>query len=114
MKLVHKTSGAILARHVERAVTVGARLIGLLGRDALAEGEALVIEPCSSIHTFFMRFAIDVAFLSDDGRVLGTYQAMKPWRATRLYPSAALVVEMPAGTLERTGTREGDRLAFVV
>lgn len=113
MTLVHEASGAVLASKIERAVTVKARLIGLLGRDAFPAGEALVLEPCSSIHTFFMRFPIDAAFLSDDGRVLKTYQSMKPWRATRIHPSAALVVELPAGTLARTGTREGDRLAFL-
>jgi uncharacterized membrane protein (UPF0127 family) len=113
MKLVHKASGAVLASQISRAVTLKARLIGLLGRNAFPEGEALVLEPCSSIHTFFMQFPIDAAFLSNDGRVLKLYESLQPWRATRIHPSAALVVELPAGTLARTGTREGDRLVFV-
>jgi uncharacterized protein len=87
--------------------------VGLLGRDGLSEGAALVIRPCNSIHTFFMRFDIDVAFLAKDGRVVRVIPAMKPWRATRVYPSAAMAVELPSQTLARTGTREGDVLLFV-
>ena len=112
MRLVNQGSGAVLAERVERAATVRQRLRGLLGRAGLPQGEALVIEPCTSIHTFFMRFSIDAAFLARDGRVLRAIGSMRPWRATRVYPSAAMVVELPAGTLDRTATREGDVLVF--
>ena len=113
MKLVNQRTGAVLAERVERAVSMRSRLRGLLGRTALPEGDALVIAPCTSIHTFFMRFAIDVAFVARDGRVVRALGSMKPWRATRIYPSAARAVELPAGTLSRTGTVEGDTLAEV-
>lgn len=114
MRLVNRRTGAVLAGNVERAAGVRARLRGLLGRSELPEGEALVIEPCTSIHTFFMRFSIDAAFLSRQGRVVRAISDLRPWRATRIYPSAALVVELPAGTLLRSGTGEGDELAFEV
>ena len=114
MSLVNRRNGAVVASTVERAVTVRTRLRGLLGRDGLAEGAALVIEPCTSIHTFFMRFSIDAAFLDRSGRVIRALRDLRPWRATRIYPSAARVVELPAGTLARTGTIEGDELAFEV
>jgi uncharacterized membrane protein (UPF0127 family) len=113
VKLVHHGTGAVLATSVERADTIQSRLIGLLGRKELPEGSALLLEPCTSIHTFFMRFAIDVAFLSSDGRILRAIGELKPWRATGLYLSARLAVELPSGTLARTGTREGDRLTFI-
>jgi uncharacterized membrane protein (UPF0127 family) len=103
-------TGAVLADRVERAATPLARLRGLLGRQRLEEGQALLIEPCAAIHTFFMRFAIDAAFLSRDLRVVRAISALEPWRATRLHSRAAMVVELPAGTLQRTGTREGDVL----
>jgi uncharacterized membrane protein (UPF0127 family) len=103
-------TGAVLADRVERAATPLARLRGLLGRRSLPEGQALIIEPCTSIHTFFMRFAIDAAFLSRDLRVVRAISILKPWRATRFYLRAAMVLELPAGTLARTGTREGDAL----
>jgi hypothetical protein len=59
-----------------------------------------------------MRFPIDAAFLTRDLRVVRTLLDLKPWRATRLYQEAAVVVELPGGTLARTGTREGDVLAI--
>jgi len=103
-------TGAVLADRIERAATPLARLRGLLGRRRLEEGQALLIEPCAAIHTFFMRFAIDAAFLSRDLRVVRAISTLEPWRATRLHSRAAMVVELPAGTLQRTGTREGDVL----
>jgi uncharacterized protein len=114
VRLIHARTGAVVAERVERAVTVRARLRGLLGRTSLPEGEALVIEPCTSIHTFFMRFTIDAAFLARDGRVVRAIRDLRPWRATRVYPSAALVVELPAGTLRRAQVAEGDALSFSV
>ena len=94
-------------------MTVRTRLRGLLGRDSLPDGAALVIEPCTSIHTFFMRFSIDAAFLDRAGRVVRAISNLRPWRATRIYPKAAMVVELPAGTLRRTDTREGDALHWL-
>jgi uncharacterized membrane protein (UPF0127 family) len=110
MILRNGRTGAVLAERVERASTPFARLRGLLGRRALGDGEALVIDPCASIHTFFMRFPIDAAFLSRDLAVVRTLIGLRPWRATRFHRRAAMVVELPAGTLARTQTREGDVL----
>lgn len=112
MRLVNGRNGAVLAGSVERAASFAARLRGLLGRKSLGEGEALAIEPCTSIHTFFMRFSIDVVFVARDGRAVRAIADLSPWRATRIYPSAALAVELPAGTLRSTGTIEGDPLLF--
>jgi uncharacterized membrane protein (UPF0127 family) len=110
--LYNLRTGAVLARQVERAVTMAARLRGLLGRSGLPDGEALAIEPCTSLHTFFMRFPIDALFLSREGRVIRAISDLRPWRATRIYPRATLAVELPAGTIARTGTREGDTLVI--
>jgi uncharacterized membrane protein (UPF0127 family) len=112
MRLVNRTRGAILAERVERAERVLDRMRGLLGRAALGNGEALAIAPCGSIHTFFMRFEIDAVFLDRGGRVVRALAGLRPWRATRFHSRAEQVVELPAGTLARTGTREGDELAF--
>jgi uncharacterized membrane protein (UPF0127 family) len=113
VRLVNRRNGAVLAERVERAASVRARLKGLLGRTSLPEGEALCIAPCTSIHTFFMKFPIDAAFLRRDGLLLRAIGDLRPWRATRVYPAAAMVLELPAGTLERTSTREGDVLDLV-
>jgi hypothetical protein len=112
IRLVNRTRGAILANRVERAERMLDRMRGLLGRAALRDGDALAIAPCGSIHTFFMKFEIDAVFLDQRGRVVRALAGLRPWRATRFHLRAEQVVELPAGTLERTGTREGDELAF--
>lgn len=104
--------GAVLATDARRATSVRDRLRGLLGTAALPRGQALHIEPCSSIHTFFMAYAIDVLFLDRDGRVLRAIEALAPWRATLPVFGARAVLELPAGTLGAAGVRVGDRLHF--
>lgn len=106
------TRKCVLAHSTERAETSFSRLKGLLGRDGLKDGTGLHIVPCNSIHTFFMRFPIDAAFLDDDEDVVHIVHAMPPWRATRMFFSARSVLELPAGTLARAGTQIGDRLRF--
>jgi hypothetical protein len=69
----------------------------------------MVIAPTSAVHTFFMRFPIDVAFVTRDGRVLKTYAALAPWRIAAAFRAHA-VVELPAGTLSRCDTIPGDTL----
>jgi len=103
-------TGAVLGDRVQRASSALSRMRGLLGRASLAEGEGLLIEPCNSIHTLFMRFPIDALFLSRDLRVVRAIAELHPWRATRVHFRAAMVVELPCGTVERTGTRAGDVL----
>ena len=87
------------------------RFWGLMGRRALPEGEALVIDPCSSIHTMFMRFAIDVVFLDKHNRVVKIAVAMPPFRAA-LARGCRRVIEMPAGSAERAGVQVGDTLTI--
>lgn len=113
MILRNARSGAVLGDRIERAASPFARLRGLMGRPSLAEGEGLLIEPCAAIHTFFVRFAIDAAFLSPDLRVVRAVSRLRPWRVTGFHRGATMTLEIPAGTLERTGTREGDRLELV-
>jgi uncharacterized protein len=113
LRLCHARTLAVVAEEVEHVRSTWARMKGLLGRDSLAEGHALLIEPCSSIHTFFMRFPIDVLFLSRDLRVLRALHRLQPWRATRVHFGSAMAVELPAGTLERAQVQRGDRLVLL-
>ena len=77
---------------------------------ALPEGGGLVIEPCNSIHMFFMRYPLDVVFTDAEGRVLFMYRGIKPWRMGRIVRGAKRAIELPEGTLERTHTEIGDSL----
>lgn len=111
--LFDASTGAVVARRVRRADSFAQRLVGLLGRTGLESDEGLWIEPCDSIHTFFMRFPIDVAFVDRSGVVLRRLDGLPPWRATRLHARARACVELAPGVLERAGVREGSRLLLV-
>jgi uncharacterized membrane protein (UPF0127 family) len=95
------------------ASTPLARMRGLLGRRGLESGEGLLLRPASSVHTFFMRFAIDVVFVGREGEVLKVAKRVPPWR-TAAARGAKAVVELPAGEAGRRGIRVGDRLAVAV
>ena len=99
----------VVARIVETAFDRKARNRGLLGRSSLPEDSALILAPCNSIHTFFMRFAIDVAFVDREGHIRRARSALQPWRMQAAFRAFA-VVELASGALERTDTRAGDRL----
>jgi hypothetical protein len=91
------------------ADTALARVRGLLGRSSLATGEGILLRPASSVHTAFMRFAIDVVFLDRDLRVLKIASHLRPWR-TAARRKAHAVLELPAGEATRRGLELGDRL----
>jgi hypothetical protein len=103
-------TGKLLGDRIRR--TAGGRQAakGLLGRDALEPGEGLWIVGILGVHTFGMRFPIDVAYLDGDLRVLHVIEGMKPGRIGRLSLRTETVLELPAGTLAATETRKGDRL----
>ena len=107
--LRHLGAGQVLAARAEIALTRADRNRGLLGRDHLPAGDGLVLAPCFSIHTAFMRFPIDVIFVKRDGRVVKTCAAVPAWRM-RVGWGAYAVVELPAGTMKLTPVKVGDTL----
>ncbi len=88
------------------------RMKGLLGRRSLDSGEGLLLRPASSVHTFFMRFAIDVVFLDRDLTVVDVVKDLRPWRAAGRR-GAKSVLELASGEAARRSVRRGDRLALV-
>lgn len=101
----------MLAGQAEVADTSKKRRSGLLKRQSLPQGEGLWITPCEAIHTFGMKFPIDVLFLGRDRTVMKLREAVPPGRiAVCLW--AHSVLELPAGTISATGTAVGDRLEF--
>jgi len=112
LRVLNQTRGQVLAERAWEALSAGARMKGLLGRDGLAAGEGLYIRPCTSIHSCFMRFVFDAVFVGQDGRVLHAVRRMRPWRLSRIVLAAEGVLELPAGVLEATGTEPGDQLVF--
>jgi len=113
MKIVNKNNNNVLADNVVLANTPLSRMAGLLGKKELAKGQALILDPCNSIHTFFMRFPIDVLFLDKSNRIVKAVSSIKAFRLTHIYFRAKFAVELPAGTIASTSTQEGHTLSLI-
>ena len=104
--------GTVVCERCLLAETPFARMRGLLGRSGLSSGEGLLLRPAGSVHTAFMRFAIDVVFLDRDLRVLKVASDLAPWR-TAACRGARAALELPAGEANRQGLRPGISLTQV-
>lgn len=108
------TRGVVVAQNAEIADSLWSRFRGLMLRSpaSFGPGAGLLIDPCSSIHMFFMRFPIDVLYVDRNDRVVRVQRGIKPWRVGPLHTKGArYVVELPAGTIDKTGTQVGDRIS---
>jgi uncharacterized membrane protein (UPF0127 family) len=99
----------VLATTLLTAFDSADRRKGLLGRDSLPDGTALIIAPSNAVHTFFMRFPIDVAFVHRDGRVIKVRSTVRPWRIAASLRAFA-VIELSSGALSQSRTEPGDIL----
>jgi uncharacterized membrane protein (UPF0127 family) len=108
---VTTSGGTVVCESCLIAESVWLRTKGLLGRRELPDGQGILLRPASSIHMAFMRFPIDAVFLARDLTVLKVVGDLKPWRLASKF-RANSVLELPAGTCERRGVREGERLAI--
>ncbi len=106
------TRDALLADRCRIADSYWPRLIGLMGAKSLEAGEGLLIQPCNAIHTHFMRFPIDVLYVSREDKVVAIDESMTPWRFGRIHRGVRYVVELPAGTIAATGTEVGDMVKW--
>ena len=111
MSLRNERTGLVVAQALEPAFDSASRNRGLLGRAGLPDGHALVLGPTNLIHTFFMRFPIDVLFVSRAGEVVKVASNVPARRLVGAWRGFA-VVEMKAGALAGSGTRKGDRLTL--
>lgn len=105
----NETRNTILADAASVADTSASRNIGLLRHKKLDPGDGLWIIPCESVHTFFMRFAIDLVYLDKKKRVKKVRHAVRPWRLSACL-TAHSVLELPAGTAAASGTVKGDEI----
>ncbi|MBR2873401.1 MAG: DUF192 domain-containing protein [Lentisphaeria bacterium] len=109
----NQTRTAVLACRMVRAESFWQRFMGLMGKRRFpGEYDALLFEKCNSIHCFFMFMEIDVLFIDRKKRVVKSVSALKPWHLAWGGWKSAAVIELPAGTLEKTGTLPGDQLEF--
>jgi uncharacterized protein len=108
VKIINLTKGTVLADEAVVASAFFKRLKGLLGKKNLSPGEALVIKPCNSIHTFFMRFPIDALFVDKNNKIVAAALCLPPFRISKIYFTAAYVIELPAGSLKTNQISVGD------
>jgi uncharacterized protein len=109
MVLVNATKKTVLSDRCRFANSVFKRMVGLLNRRGLALGEGLLLDRCYGIHTFFMRFSIDVLFLDKELQVMRAVSALPPFR-TCVVKHAVYVLELPVGSVERSQTTAGDQI----
>ena len=112
-RLVNERTGSVVAHELVGAFDSKTRRTGLLAHKTFPRGSAMIIAPTNAIHTFFMKFAIDVLFVAKDGEILKTCTALPPWRIAAAWRAFG-VIELPTGSIAWSGLARGDRVALVV
>ncbi|MCI0422977.1 MAG: DUF192 domain-containing protein [Acidobacteria bacterium] len=110
MQAFNVTQQRMLAGVLTVANTFFRSLMGLMGKPGLAEGHGLWIVPCQSIHTFWMRFPIDVIFLDQHRTVVHLVESLRPFRVSKHLSKASSVIELPVNVIRTTCTRLGDEI----
>ena len=112
---VNRTRGTCIAENVRIARTHWSRLRGLVGtaKAAFPPGHALWIIPCRGVHTLAMNFPLDLVYLDSVSTVVDLQESVKPWRFAPINFRAASVLELPAGTINKTRTLIGDKIEIV-
>jgi uncharacterized membrane protein (UPF0127 family) len=109
MTIWNETRSAVVASDAILANTPWRRLVGWMGRRHLRPGEGLVLRPCRAVHTLFVFVPLDVCYV-DRTNTIVRVDVMPPWRLGPIVWCSHVVIELPAGTIARTGTRVGDIL----
>ncbi len=111
-KIIRSRDGSVLIAHCGVMETPSERMKGLLGRAGLPEEEGLWFPHETSVHTFFMKFAIDVAFLNRKGKVIALYHSLRPWRHTWIHLTAlgGGTIEASPGLFAKRGIELGEEL----
>jgi|DewCreStandDraft_4_1066084.scaffolds.fasta_scaffold78333_2 uncharacterized membrane protein (UPF0127 family) len=102
---------AVIAHSAAVADSFASRFLGLMFRRAFGRADALVLTPCASIHTFFMRFCIDVIFTDAAGRIVDLRESLRPWRCFMPRRGARAALEMPAGAIRTHNIKTGDMIS---
>ena len=98
MKVKIKFQDTLISSNIQVADTPLARIIGLMFRKRPAS-DGLLLDPCNSVHTFFMRYPLDIVFLNKSNQIIKIIRELKPWRMTWIYWRAKKTLELPAGKL---------------
>lgn len=109
MKIIHQRTNTVLGSNIKMATSFKDRLVGLMFQDEMKDMDGLLLDPCRSIHNFFVRFPIDVIFISKKNTVVKVLRNFRPWCVSGIYLRATKTLELPAGSLHED-IRPGDQL----
>jgi len=112
-KLINLSSETVVANNVNEAFTFFKRLKGLMFTNELCSGSGLHIKPCQSVHTFFMKYAIDILYVNASGTVVAIDEGLQPGKVGKRYKEAVAVVELPEGLVKATKTEVGHNVRFI-
>lgn len=101
----------IYAEKIKFACSFLERGIGLMFKPGLGDFGGMLLKPCNSVHTCFMKFSLDIVFLDKNLKVVSVIEQMKPWRFSRMYFRANQVLELKGGTIKGR-LKPGDQLRF--
>lgn len=101
----------LILENVIIAESYFSRLKGLMGKNIIEDNEGLLMRPCNSIHTFFMKFNIDIVFIDIDFKVVDVYIDLAPWKISKIYKNAKFVIEGKVGSLSKL--KKGDQIKIV-
>ncbi|MDR6551570.1 DUF192 domain-containing protein [Paenibacillus qinlingensis] len=112
MLLILEKSQTIIATQIQFADSFFTRFIGWMAKRTINDNECLIIHPCNSVHTFFMKFEIDILFLDESDYILSIREQMRPFRLTPIVQHAVRVVELKGGTIQQFNIEIGDRIVW--
>jgi uncharacterized membrane protein (UPF0127 family) len=113
VSIVNRTRESVLGTDVRVADRWWQRARGFLRSPEPDQGEGLLLSPCRAVHMMGMKFPLDVVFVNRGGRVIALYPRLAPRRRSRWHLTARYALELPVGTIEATGTRVGDFIAWL-
>lgn len=108
MKLYNSSKNNFIADDVKVADNFITRTFGLIPRKTISQGEGLIIKPCCSVHTFFMKFEIDVLFINSKNEIVALFENAKKNRILSIILSSKYVIELPSGTIIAKNIEKGD------
>ena len=108
MKIYNSTQNNLIADDVKLAKSFITRTLGLIPKKMISESEGLMIKPCNSIHTFFMKFSIDVLFVGTNDEIIALYENVKPWRILPIHFNSSYVIELKCGQISAKNIAKHD------
>jgi uncharacterized protein len=112
VRIVNESRQRVLGGRIRVVHSLGARMRGFIRRQAPRAGEGLFLAPCKGVHTYWMRFPLDVILLDQGGTVVAAHADLPPGSRTPIYRTAHFAIELPIGAIQATGTAVGDRLSW--